>query len=80
MITEQQEKFHLVKFVNLSISTLGVFEKECSGFIEMLERLKSDKAHVRYVIRKIVNITIRTTYYVFCCRNRDWTTPGLLNF
>ena len=80
IITEQRKKFHLVKFINLSISTLGVFEKECSLFIEMLERLKADKAHVRYVIRKIINIAIRTTYYVFCCRNKDWIKPELLNF
>ena len=33
MITEQKKKFHPVKFINLSISALGVFEKEYVGTI-----------------------------------------------
>jgi hypothetical protein len=65
MIVEQKKKFWPVKFINLSISALGVFEKESSDFIQMLERLKSDKVHVKYIIRKIINIAIRTTYITF---------------
>ena len=75
MIIEQKKKFHPVKFINLSISALGVFEKESSAFIQMLEHLNSDKASVKYIIRKIINIAIRTTYYVFCSRNKDWSNP-----
>ena len=37
LIREQNEHFNRVKFVNLSISSLGVFAKECSSFIEMLK-------------------------------------------
>jgi hypothetical protein len=40
MIIEQKKKFQPVKFINLSISALGVFEKESSAFIQMLEHLK----------------------------------------
>ena len=80
MIIEQKKKFRPVKFINLSISALGVFEKESSDFIQMLEHLNSDKACVKYTIRKIINIAIRTTYYVFCCRNKDWSNPDLMNF
>ena len=36
LIREQNEHFNSVKFVNLSFSSLGVFSKECSTFIEML--------------------------------------------
>ena len=80
MIVEQKKKFRPVKFINLSISALGVFEKESSDFIQMLEHSNSDKASVKYTIRKIINIAIRTTYYVFCCRNKDWSNPDLMNF
>ena len=40
---EQNEDFVSVKFVNLSISSLGAFEKECSTFLKMLESLGLDK-------------------------------------
>ena len=57
---EQKEHFNTVKFVNLSISSLGVFAKECSSFIEMLNDLDF------------------LMYYIFCCRNKEWTIPELL--
>ena len=78
LIREQKEHFNAVKFVNLSISSLGVFAKECSSFIEMLNDLDFQKHHQNYCIRKMTTIAIRTTYYIFCCRNKEWTIPELL--
>ena len=29
----------------------------------------------------MINIAIyRATYYIFCCRNRNWDSPDLMNF
>ena len=78
LIREQKEHFNAVKFVNLSISSLGVFAKEYSSFIEMLNDLDFQKHHQNYCIRKMTMIAIRTTYYIFCCRNKEWTIPELL--
>ena len=80
MIMEQKKNYHAVKFINLSISALGVFDKESSGFIDMymLEHFNLDKAHVRYGIKKIINIAIRSTYYIFCWRNKNWVNPDLM--
>ena len=79
LIKEQEKHFKSVKFVNLSISALGVFDKESSTFIDMLEDINVNKQHIKYLIRKIVNIAIRSTYFIFCVRNKQWTTPALLN-
>ena len=78
LIREQNEHFNRVKFVNLSISSLGVFAKECSSFIEMLNDLDFQKHHRNYCIRNMTTIAIRATYYVFCCRNKEWMNPELL--
>ena len=67
-----------VKFVNLSISCLGVFSSECASFIDMLDYIGLDEKHKKYVVRKIINIAIRSTYYIFCCRNKDWDKPDLM--
>ena len=77
---DQKKKFDTVKFINLSISALGVFDKESTAFLKMLEDMHLDKAHIKYLIRRIINIAIRSTYYVFCCRNKEWTKPDLLKF
>ena len=28
----------------------------------------------------MINIAIRATYYIFCCRNRKWNSPDLMQF
>ena len=45
LIREQNKHFNKVKFVNLSISSLGVFAKECSSFLELLCTKNDDDCH-----------------------------------
>ena len=80
LIKEQKKCYNDVKFINLSISALGVFGKECKSYLEMLDSLGFEDKHKRYFIRKIMALSIRSTYYVFCCRNKEWTNPQLLNY
>ena len=80
VITEQERHFNTVKFINLSISALGVFHKESSAFIKMLNGLDISENQTKYCMKKIINICIRSTYYIFCCRNKEWTNPNLMKF
>ena len=80
LIEEQKKIFPSVIFVNLSISTLGVFDEESAAFINMLESMHLDKSYVKYIIKKIIAIAIRSTYYIVCCRNKEWTNPDLMKF
>ena len=54
-------KYTDVKFVNLSINSLGIFGLSCSSFIEMCDGLAVDMGHRRYLISKLSNTIIRTT-------------------
>ena len=76
----KKEQYNNVKFVNLSISTLGVFDEASKDFLDMLLDLGFDKPRRDYVIWNIINITIRTSYYIFCCRNKKWSNPDLMKF
>jgi len=80
LIETLQKKFKTVKFINLSISSLGVFSTECSSFLEILEELDFDKKQKMYIIRKIIQIAIRSTYFIFCKRNKIWENPELMKF
>ena len=80
LINEQKKCYNDVKLTNLPISALGVFGKECKSYLEMLDSLGLDDKHKRYLTRKIMALSIRSTYYVFCCRNKEWTNPQLLNY
>ena len=50
LIKEMKDNYMSVKFVNLSISCLGVFDKERRTFLEMLDTLGLDKNYQRYCI------------------------------
>ena len=62
-------------FVNLSMSFLGILSNECSMFLDMMNDIGFDKKQPLYIIKKMINIAIRATYYIFCCRNRNWDSP-----
>ena len=72
--------YRCVKFVNISKSSLGVFSDECSTFLDMMNDIGIDKKQQLYIIKKMINIAIRATYYIFCCRNRNWDSPDLMQF
>ena len=72
-------KYRSVKFINLSISSLGIFGKSCNAFIAMCYDLNIDKQQLNYALRKITSI-IRSSYYIFCMRNKLWTNPDLLTY
>ena len=49
-----------MKFVNVSISSLGVFGQSTNSLICFK--------------RKIIAMCIHASYYIFCLRNKDWTS------
>jgi hypothetical protein len=80
LITDQENIYDEVKFVNVSISSLGVFGESTNTLFDMLHDLKYDEQRIKYVKKKIIATCIRTSYYIFCRRNKDWNNPELLNF
>ena len=41
-------------------------------FLDMMNDIAIDKKQPLYIIKKMINIAIRATYYIFCFRNRNW--------
>ena len=80
IILDLKPAYSDVKFVNLSMSALGIMGRSSESLLLMLEDLKLDKNAKKHINRKIINITIRCSYYVFCSRNKSWTNPDLLDF
>ena len=79
LIKDQEADYDKVKFVNLSLSTLGVFSRSSENFDGMLRSLKCDAKFCKYIKKKIVNMCIRTSYYIFCKRNKVWDNPKLMS-
>ena len=48
LIKEMSRNYRCVKFVNLSMSSLGVFSNECSMFLDMMNDIGIDKKQQPY--------------------------------
>ena len=72
--------YYEVKFINVSMSALGVFDQSCESLTKMLKDLDIEVSIQRRLLSKVMNIAIRSTYYIFCRRNKDWTDPDLMDF
>ena len=75
LIKEMSRNYRCVKFVNLPMSSLL---PRMLTFLDMMNNIGIDKKQQHYIIKKIINIAIRATYYIFCCRNRNWGSPHVL--
>ena len=71
-IKHLKSSFTCVKFVNLVVSALGFFYKDSKTLIRMFEDFK--------ITRKISNIAIRTSYYIFCMKDKSWSNPELMSY
>ena len=74
----QADQVYLYKYRLLLLLLLLLLSSE-SLFL-MLDDLKFDKTAQKHIIRKMMNIAIRCSYYVFCRRNKAWNNPDLLDF
>ena len=52
----------------------------CESLTKMLKDLDIEVPIQRRLLWKVMNIAIRSTYYIFCRRNKDWTDPDLMGF
>ena len=77
LIKQLRNDFKDDKFVNISMSSLGVFANESVTFMKMLDNVGFSETHKMYCVRKMTSIAIRTSYYIFCCRDKDWENPVL---
>ena len=59
LINKQLNYYEEAKFVNVSISSLGVFSETSLDLIEMLKDLEMDMHCRKYLVRKIINTCIK---------------------
>ena len=72
--------YNKITFVNSFISCFGIFGNSSEPFLQVCSETGIDNRHLKFIISKLSNIIIHTTYYIFCMRNRPWCNPELLNY
>ena len=78
LIKDLSANYNKVIFINLSMGALGVMGSSCDSFLSLLQDLSFDKLVQKRIIMKTISIAIRTSYFIFCQRNKTWNNPELL--
>ena len=61
------------------MGALGSIASSSKSFINILKSLRFNDKVQKHILSNLINITIRSTCFIFCCRNKPWTNPELLN-
>ena len=80
IIEHLKSSFTCVTFVNLVVSALSIFYKDSKTLITMFEDFKITRQEHVYIIRRISNIAIRTSCYIFCMKDKSWSNPELMSY
>ena len=68
-----------VYYVNLSLGAIGIIGKD-SLIMTAMGNFDLSKETLNFIVNRTINVCIRTTYYIFCMRNKEWENPELSNW
>ena len=78
MLAKLSNKYK-VYYVNLSLGAIGMIGKD-SLIMTALGNFDLSKETLNFIVNRTVNVCIRTTYYIFCMRNKERENPELVNW
>ena len=64
LMKDKEKIYNKVKFVNVFISSLGVFGQSTDSLIDMFKELKFEEQRIKYIKRKIIATCIRASYFI----------------
>ena len=80
LVKELKDHYKSVIFINISMSCLGVFANESRSLLTMFDKIGFNKKQQDFCVKRMTTIAIRTTYFIFCSRNKEWGNPTLLSY
>ena len=70
LLEDLKSGYKKVKFINLSMGAIGIYGDTCFNLKSALKHLGLNENEVNYLLRKLCNIGIRATCFIFCKRNK----------
>ena len=75
-----RQKYEGVIFVNLTMGALGIIGRDSSELYSALSKLSLDAKSIDFLVKRIIHVCIRSSYYIFCTRDKEWTNPELMSW
>ena len=67
-----------ISIIIIIIIIIGAMGSSCTSLFSLLNDLGFDKTTQKRIIMKTMNVSIRSSYFIFCQRNKPWTNPERL--
>ena len=80
LISDLSPYYSKVIFIDLSMGAIGAMDSSGISLLSLLHGLRSNDTIQKRIIIKAMNISIRTSYFIFCRRNKTWNNQELLTF
>ena len=62
------------------MSRLGAFANDSISLLCMFDKLGFDKKEQDFCVKRMTTIALRTTYFIFCSKNKEWENSDLLSY
>ena len=69
-------KYDDVRYVNVSMGACGFIEKVSRNFFELLRYIRVPENEILFLNKRITNVCIKSSYYIFCCKNKHGHLPN----
>ena len=79
LVNRLKSSYNKVVFCDVSMGACGFIGKDSKRFFQLLSNLNVSDTEIKHVTKKMINICIRASYFIPCCRNKEWTNPELLD-
>ena len=80
LIDTMRQEYEEVIFVNLTMGALGIIGRDSSELYSALSKLSLDSKSIDFLVKRVINVCIRSTYYIFCIRDKEWTDSELMSW
>ena len=78
LLAELSNKYK-VNYVNLSLGAIGIIGKD-SLIMTAMGNFDLSKETLNIIVNRTISVCMRTGYYIFCMRNKEWQNLEPLNW
>ena len=80
LVDRLKKSYDDVVYANISMGACGFIEKDSKKFLDIMTKLKIPETEIQYLTKSIINVCIRTSYFIFVVEIKNGPNPNFYPF
>ena len=80
LMNRLKSSYKKVVYCNVSMGACGFIEKDSKRFFELLPKLNVSHTEIKYLTKRMINICIRTSHFIFLLQKQGMDKSRTLRF